>query len=156
MYRAHLDTRPKRQLERPVCAFVEALGAAFSRPVEARSQAQVERPGRPDIEVIAEGTLVGQVELRAPGAGARPQQLTGDAGKPWGELVAVPNLLLTDGIEWGLYRGGELVEGTLLRAFGDPTVQGADAFTPKDVERIAEIVRSFLHPEPVAPPPDVP
>ena len=58
------------------------------------------------------GLLVGHIELKAPGVSLDPTTYAPNShnGKQWKKLELLPNLLHTNGIEWRLWRFGELVD----------------------------------------------
>ncbi|MFF9167236.1 MULTISPECIES: type ISP restriction/modification enzyme [unclassified Streptomyces] len=69
---------------------------------------------RPDYAVNIAEALVGHVELKRPGLGADPSNFTGRNARQWRKLMLLPNVLYTDGNEWGLYRNGQRI-GDLAR-----------------------------------------
>jgi hypothetical protein len=97
---------PEDQLKGPI----KRILAATAEKVITRTEAQVPSIGRPDISVDVDRLLCGFVELKAPGKGARPERFRDSDREQWSKFKALPNLLYTDGIEWALYRKGEIVE----------------------------------------------
>ncbi|PZH02714.1 DNA methyltransferase [Streptomyces sp. NTH33] len=69
---------------------------------------------RPDYAVHIADALVGHVELKRPGVGADPETFTGRNARQWQKLKLLPNVLYSDGNQWGLYRNGQRV-GELAR-----------------------------------------
>jgi hypothetical protein len=68
---------------------------------------------------------VGYVELKAPGRGV-PSTWTPNRHEKaqWEKLRLLPNVLYTDGVQWALYRDGELF-GQVARLDGDIRKAGA-------------------------------
>jgi len=105
---------------------------------------------RPDYAVKVNGAVTGYIEVKRPGKGAEPTiwKATSHDGQQWDKLRALPNVLYTDGQEWGLYRTGEPV-GEVVRLTGDIRKAGAKLATPDD--GLARMLSTFLHWQPVAP-----
>ena len=109
---------------------------------------------RPDIGVAVNRLLCGFVELKAPGKGARPHRFTGADKKQWEKFKALPNLIYTDGNEWGLYRSGKAwpeQDPALVRFSGDITTDGADAISDANAEKLKELLLAFLNWQPIVP-----
>ena len=109
-----LDAQLEDQLKRLVQRLVEEVGTlVLRRRVTSRTEARVEGLGaRPDLVFLIDGRLlIGHVELKAPGKGARVEKLKGADRSQWQRLQALPNLIYTDGSEWALYRDGRRVAG---------------------------------------------
>ncbi|MHB1242865.1 MAG: type ISP restriction/modification enzyme, partial [Gaiellaceae bacterium] len=95
--------------------------------------------------------LIGHVELKAPGAGAKPKSFTSKHDKEqFKKLGDHPNLIYTDGNEWALYRLGELVD-SVVSSTGDVTADGAAAFGPEDALLLEQLLRDFFSWEPIVP-----
>jgi hypothetical protein len=74
---------------------------------------------RPDYAVSYAHTLVGFIEVKAPGIGADPRRFKRAHDKDqWVKLRALPNLIYTDGQTFSLWRNGE-PEGRIVRLEGD-------------------------------------
>ncbi len=58
---------------------------------------------RPDYAVHVGGTLIGFVEIKAPGKGAEPARFKGHDKRQWERLACLPNVLYSDGQSFGLY-----------------------------------------------------
>lgn len=143
--------QPEDQLKAPVSVLAASAGGLLGLVVQTKTESVVTGlGGRPDLGVAVAGLLVGHVELKAPGLGARPEKFTGDNRKQWEKFKALPNLVYTDGNEWALYRSGERV-GTVLRLAGEVTSDGHEAVTDKDAVGFEALVRDFLRWEPVVP-----
>ena len=97
--------QPEDQLKPPVKMLLEALGPK----IEAFTEAKVEDVGRPDIAVRIHGAICGHVELKEPGKPADPNKLKGVDKKQWERFKALPNLVYTNGSDWGLYRSGQMI-----------------------------------------------
>jgi hypothetical protein len=66
---------------------------------------------RPDYGIRVNGLMSGHLELKKPGTSLDPSTygVTSHNGKQWQRLRNLPNLLHTNGLEWRLWRYGELV-----------------------------------------------
>lgn len=109
-----------------------------------------ERLGRPDYAIHVNQLLVGYVELKAPGVGATASRFRGRNRAQFKKFSAIPNILYTDGNEWGLYRGGAPV-GQVWRLDGDVATMGKDAIGPEDAYAIESLFRDFLSWQPIIP-----
>ena len=79
---------------------------------------------RPDYAVTRENSLVGFIEVKAPGKGADPRRFRDQHDKEqWVKLQALPNLIYTDGNEFSLWRNGE-IEGNVVQLEGDIETAG--------------------------------
>ncbi|MET8263166.1 type ISP restriction/modification enzyme [Micromonospora arida] len=79
---------------------------------------------RPDYAVTYSYTLVGFIEVKAPGIGADPRKFKRKHDKEqWAKLQALPNLIYTDGLAFSLWRYGEPV-GEIVRLAGDLASDG--------------------------------
>lgn len=137
---------PEDQLKGPI----QRILAAAAEGVVTRTEAQVASIGRPDISVEVARLLCGFVELKAPGKGARPERFRDRDREQWSKFKALPNLIYTDGIEWALYRSGEIVEKP-IRFSGDLTIDGSEAFTPEDAARLHTLLLYFFSWNPEVP-----
>lgn len=104
---------PEAQLTSSVEQFMRAAGDVMGLRVTTHAQVR-ELAGavRPDIGVMVNGALTGHVELKAPGTSLDPATYGKSTHnfRQWQKLRELPNLLHTNGIEWRLWRYGELVE----------------------------------------------
>src|SRR5699024_5840406 len=66
---------------------------------------------RPDFGVRIDGLMSGHVELKKPETSLDPDTYSKSShnGRQWKRLSKLPNLLHTNGLEWRLWRYGELV-----------------------------------------------
>ena len=107
-FAAPVDAQPEAQLTEPVGALLRACGATMEREVDWNPQPRAEGGiGWPDLGVTVGGLLCGYVELKAPDVDARPERFGGQNHEQWKRYRALPNLIYTNGSEWGLYRTGE-------------------------------------------------
>lgn len=143
-----VPAQPEDQLKAPVVDLVEAAGEA----TVARTEATAGHPGvRPDIGVSVRQLLIGHVELKAPGKGARGTAFTDQHDKDQFKRFADhPNLIYTDGNEWALYRLGDVV-GRVVHASGDVTTDGALAYSDAESNALEGLLRDFLGWHPVVP-----
>ena len=93
-------------------------------------------------------TLVGFVEVKAPGKGADPRRFRDrhDKGQ-WVKLKSLPNLIYTDGNEFSLWRAGEL-DGSVVRLIGDVETSGSHLEAPP---ALLSLFESFIRWEPIPP-----
>ncbi len=148
---SNVKAQEEEQLKRPVQELLEAFGShANFGGVLTKSEAPVEDVGRPDIAVATNGLLSGYVELKAPGTGARPSKFRGRNKEQWEKFKSLPNLIYTDGNEWGLYRSGK-PSGGMIKLSGDVTSEGAEAVSEDDAEKLAVLLRDFFSWDPIVP-----
>ena len=104
---------------------------------------------RPDYAVTRENTLIGFIEVKAPGKGADPRYFKEDHDKEqWTKLKALPNLIYTDGNGFSLWRNGEL-EGQIVHLEGDVATAGRRLAAPDS--RLESLFTDFLQWEPTPP-----
>lgn len=104
----HVPAQPEDQLKAPVGDMLRALGRVAGKAVDYRTEVRADDiDGRPDIGVTVDGQLIGLIELKAPGVGARPETFNGHNAAQWKRFREFPNLIYTDGAEWSLYQNGE-------------------------------------------------
>lgn len=143
--------QPEDQLRGPFEVLLGEIGHAIGRSVVAKGESKLPgRLGRPDFAVLSDQLLAGYVELKAPGAGARPNKFKGHDRRQWQRFQALPNLLYCDGNEWGLYRSGSEVRGVVSLA-GDVTTAGSSAVTYDDALALQPLLTDFLFWEPSVP-----
>lgn len=150
-FAAQVTAQPEDQLKAPIKALLETAGPILGFPsVVVRTETPLPGIGRPDAGVAVRQLLCGHIELKPPGNGARPERFRGHDREQWRQFQALPNLLYTDGNEWGLYRTGQRA-GAVVRFSGDVTAEGEAAFTPEQAIRLADMLRLFLAWEPIVP-----
>ncbi|MDO8308925.1 MAG: type ISP restriction/modification enzyme [Actinomycetota bacterium] len=142
---------PEDQMRGPLevllASVAEAVGVRFTMMGEASlSDLKV----RPDYACQVNGAISGYIEVKAPGKGADATRFKTNThdGKQWTKLAALPNVMYTDGENWGLYRTGERV-GPVVHLDGDIRTAGAKLTDPGD--GLARLLYDFLHWEPIAP-----
>ena len=139
------------QLKGPTQRLLEEVGEIFDLDVVTRTESLTSGGVRPDIGVSVGKLLEGHVELKAPGKGARAGNFGDKHDRAqFKKLSDHPNLVYTDGNEWGLYRRGELV-GSIVRAPGDVRSDGASAYDDKTAGALEALLRDFLRWEPLVP-----
>lgn len=132
----------------PVTHLIEGAGRLIHRTVVLHNEvAELEGSVRPDFGVRVNSVLVGHIELKAPGVSLDPSTYgtTTHNYRQWQRLKELPNLLHTNGIEFRLWRYGELVDepvsvhtNDLSRLQGTLTAPG----------RLELLVNSFLQWQP--------
>lgn len=142
---------PEDQLRAPFEAFMDEVGRAVARKIVCTGETRLPgRLGKPDYAVHATRVLVGYVELKAPGLGAKPNRFTGHNLEQWKRFSAIPNLIYCDGNEWGLYRNGESAR-RIVRLSGDVASEGKNAVGPGDAQRLFGLLTDFLSWQPIIP-----
>ena len=142
---------PEDQLRAPLEVLLRDYGRAISREVVAKGESKLPgRLGRPDYAVLANRLLVGYVEVKAPGTGAQPIRFRGHDKRQWERFQGIPNLIYTDGNEWGLYRDGQAVRST-IRLVGDVTTMGVKAINERDATALRKLLADFLSWNPIIP-----
>jgi hypothetical protein len=112
------------QIRDPFARLLREAGDLMGVPVLTVDETPLDVLGvRPDFMVAVAGARVGYVELKAPGRRI-PTTWSPDARerRQWEKLRQLPNVLYSDGEQWGVYRFGELhgavaqLEGSLWTA----------------------------------------
>ena len=119
-----ISGEPEDQLRAPLEGLVEDVAVLAGRDPSSLSIAGetslAELRTRPDFAVSYQGTLVGFIEVKAPGKGADPRKFRDAHDKAQRKkLQVLPNLLYTDGQDFTLWRDGELL--WTVRLEGDIT-----------------------------------
>lgn len=102
-------------LAAPVAELMRGVGEMVGHRVVAHNEVtltdDVGEAVRPDFGVRVDGVLTGHIELKAPGVSLDPSTYKPRShnGRQWQRLKELPNLLHTNGVEWRLWRYGELV-----------------------------------------------
>jgi len=146
------QSSPEDQLKGPVESLLKTAGEALGRDIALTTEAHLsEEKVKPDMAVYVDSLVSGYIELKKPGLGADPNKLAGKHNKEqWEKLKSLPNLVYTDGQEWGLYRGGDRI-GQRVRFQGDPSEDGAAAIDVTAMEAFEALLRNFLDWEPIVP-----
>lgn len=104
---------PEAALSRPVATLLENFGEQIlHRSVVLHEEVREDSGNvRPDYGVRVNKLLSGHIELKSPGTSLDPTTYgkTTHNGRQWKRLRNLPNLLHTNGLEWRLWRYGELV-----------------------------------------------
>ena len=147
-----IDAQPEDQLKAPVGELMRELGAVAGLEVMWRTEVRAGGDiGRPDLGVAVGGLLVGHIELKAPGTGARPERfrVRSANGQQWKRFQQLPNLVYTDGSEWSLYRSG--VRAARVRVADDVSEDGAGGLDDRKTAELEKLLTNFLMWEPVSP-----
>jgi len=142
---------PEDQLRAPFEALMERVGKALAIEVVCSGETRLAgRLGKPDYAVHATKLLAGYVELKAPGVGANARRFRGRNREQFKRFSSIPNLLYTDGNEWGLYRDGKRVR-RLVRLSGDVATDGRKAAADNDADGVLGVLTDFLSWQPIIP-----
>ncbi len=142
---------PEDQVRGPFENFMAGVAGALGWNVVCTGETPLpDCLGRPDYAVHLNKLLAGYVELKAPGVGASANRFRGHNRDQFKRFSAIPNILYTDGNEWGLYRGGDLV-GKVVRLSGDVAADGKKAAAIQDAHAVERLLRDFLSWEPFIP-----
>lgn len=137
------------QLRGPLENMVRAVGRGLGLEVTLTGEVPlVDLNARPDYAVTVGGALVGFIELKKPGTRADPSAFTGRNAAQWEKLRLLPNVLLSDGEEFALFRNGQTV-GDVARMKGSVRSAGA-RLAPAD-GGLARVLAEFLIWKPVIP-----
>ncbi len=115
---------PEDQIRAPLEGLLYDLaditGAGREKVVLVGESSIADLKTRPDYAVQHHGSLIGFIEVKAPGKGANPRKFKAKSHDQvqWSKLKALPNLMYTDGNEFSLWRNGELV-GKVVKLDGD-------------------------------------
>ena len=147
-----IDAQPEDQLKAPVGELMRELGEVAGLEATWRTEVRAGGGiGRPDLGVAVGGLLVGHLELKAPGIGARPERfrVRSANGRQWARFKQLPNLIYTDGSEWSLYRSG--VRVARVRVADDVSEDGVGGLDGANTADLEKLLTDFLLWEPVAP-----
>ena len=145
-----VDADPEDQLKPLVGNLIKRVGAVVG-DVNWRSEVHPDNvDGRPDLGITLNGLLVGHIELKRPGLGARPENFTGANKSQWRRFKELPNLIYTDGSEWSLYHSGKL-SWDRVRISDDIRLGGAALFQQDMLAQFDRLLRIFLTWEPIVP-----
>jgi len=136
---------PEDQVRGPFENLMAGVAAVLGWKVVCTGEASLPgRLGRPDYAVHLNKLVAGYVELKAPGVGATATRFRGHNRDQFKRFSAIPNILYTDGNEWGLYRGGELVD-KIVRLSGDVAAE------PENAHALERLLRDFFSWQPIIP-----
>lgn len=142
---------PEDQLRGPLATFLMDLKPPVGREVVAKGESRLpDRLGQPDFALLVDDLLMGYVELKAPGKGAKTERFTGRDREQWKRFKAIPNILYTDGDEWALYRDGHRV-GAVVSLSGEITQLGKQAVADADAEALYGLLMDCLSWKPIVP-----
>ena len=146
----HVNAQPEDQLKPLVGDLVKRVGAAYANgEVAYRTEVLPDDvDGRPDLGITVGKLLVGHIELKSPGTGARPERFTHRNRQQWQRFQALPNLIYTDGSEWSLYRSGD--KSLRVRIASDIT-GGTSALYLENLTDLDKLLRDFMNWQPVVP-----
>ncbi len=103
---------------------------------------------RPDYAVTRSDTLIGFIEVKAPGKGADPRRFRDPHDQEqWAKLQTLPNLIYTDGNGFSLWRNGELVEH-VVQLEGDVETAGGKLSAP---DSLLFVFEDFFRWDPLPP-----
>ena len=125
---------PEDQLRAPlevlVTSLAELVGCLPGTVVMVGETSLADIKTRPDYAVTREDTLVGFIEVKAPGKGADPRRFNDPHDREqWVKLQTLPNLVYTDGTGFSLWRNGDLV-GQVVQLDGDVATAGGRLSAP--------------------------
>lgn len=135
---------PEAALATPVDNLLREYGEnVLSRKVVLHAEVREDSGNvRPDFGVRVDKLMSGHVELKKPGTSLDPDTYgkTTHNGRQWKRLRNLPNLLHTNGLEWRLWRYGELVAMAHLPMSSLTKFKGAIAAPPE----LDTVLSSFL------------
>lgn len=137
------DGRPEDRLRAPIYKLLKNIGAILGRDVVVHDEVPLsDISARPDFAVDTAGGRVGYIELKAFEKGIPGNwHPTKHDREQLDKLSRLPNLIYTNGSQWGLYRKGVLV-GQIATMNGDIRYAGR-RLQPTD-QRFEQIFREFL------------
>ncbi len=135
-------------LERLVLDLAELCGLRPGAVMAIGESPVAEFKTRPDFAIAVQNALVGFIEVKAPGKGADPRKFKDRHDKEqWEKLRSLPNLVFTDGNEFGLWQNGDPA-GPVVRLAGDVETSGAELDAPPTLLALFEAVLRW---EPIPP-----
>lgn len=144
----------EHQIQAPVAKLVKDIAGVLGLRVTVHAEVPLQELSvRPDFAVDLSGGRVGHIEVKAPSKSPDPKhwQARSHDGRQWQKLSLLPNLLLTNGQTFALYREGARV-GPVARLDGDLDRAGRSLRPAGD--EFVQVIRSFLDWTP-SPPPDL-
>lgn len=137
-------------LRAPLEQLLRDCGTVIGRKVVPHDEvSELDGSVRPDFAINVDGLISGHIELKAPGVTLDPASYGRSTHnyKQWQKLKELPNLIYTNGIEWRLWRNGQLV-GQPVHLVGGVTLQTAGAAL-KPVPAFEQLLSDFLAWQPV-------
>ena len=130
---------PEDQLRAPLETLfgrlAELAGLASGTIVAVGETSVADLKTRPDYAITVQDTLIGFIELKAPGKGADPRGFHDKHDKEqWTKLQTLPNLIYTDGNGFSLWRNGEL-QRQVIHMEGDVATAGNKLAAPDRLYR---------------------
>lgn len=143
---------PEDQLRAPLETLVADLAGIAGLPSEmlvmVGESSLADLKTRPDYAVTIKHTLVGFIELKAPGKGADPRRFRDRHDQQqWEKLQSLPNLMYTDGNAFSLWRDGALA-GQVVHLEGDIESAGKKLSAPMS---LVSLFSDFLQWQPHPP-----
>ncbi len=151
-FRQLIDAQPEDQLKAPVGNLLHNIGQLTGIEVGWRTEVRADDlHGRPDLGISIDQLLMGHIELKAPGVGARPERFSARSrnGGQWKRFQALPNLIYTDGLEWSLYRSGKRI--SRVRISDDVRESGSRGIEEARLLTLENILKDFLLWQPITP-----
>ena len=141
---------PEEQLRHPLEALVldtvELCGIQRSFVTCVGETALADLKTRPDFAVTKNDYLVGFIEVKAPGKGCDPRRFKGHDKEQRLKLQSLPNLIYTDGNEFSLWHGDQLLAN--VRVDGDIESSGNHLAAPTE---LLKLFSDFILWEPTPP-----
>lgn len=126
-------------LEQLLTGYAETLGLKAVPYDEVRDPS---RAVRSDHAIDVDGLITGYVEAKKPGDSIDPESFTGHNREQWRRQRDLPNLIYTNGVEWRLWRDGELIRDP-VRLTGGRLERAGTALAPTD-EELELLLTDFL------------
>jgi hypothetical protein len=128
---------PEDQLRAPLETLIANLAGLTGLPsgavVMVGESSLADLKTRPDYAVTLNRSLVGFIEVKAPGKGAEPRRFKDQHDQEqWEKLRTLPNLMYTDGNAFSLWRDGAL-EGQVIHLDGDIVTAGKKLTAPSSL-----------------------
>lgn len=137
---------PEAAIRGPIEEMLSAIGQQLSLMVVPHAEvADTERGVRPDYAISVGGAVTGYVEVKRPGANLDPASFSGHNLAQWERQRDFPNLIYTNGVEWRLYRDGQLAGDPVHLMGGALSQAGQNLSGGADFERM---LTDFLRWEP--------
>ena len=132
-----ISGEPEDQLRTPLVKLVKALaeltGIAGNDTQLVGETRLSDLMIRPDFAVTRKNTLIGFIEVKAPGKGGDPTRFKDKHDKAqWEKLKALPNLIYTDGNAFSLWRDGKPVM-PVVKLVGDVESSGKALAAPPEL-----------------------